>query len=98
MGSLNGVYFKKYNKQSIILQSKWEVKKKSGLSFIYEPLKKMKNKIWKKNACPASNQANHVFVCIYSQPLTQWMIRIAVCGSVATTLRQSYTLKYSKFI
>lgn len=53
---------------------------------------------WEKNACPATNQANHVFVCIYTTPLTQWMIRIPVCGSIATTLRQSYALKYSKLI
>lgn len=31
----------------------------------------MKNEIGKKNACPATNQANHVFVCIYTTPLTQ---------------------------
>lgn len=62
------------------------------LSYIYMNPLKNEEWNWEKNACPATNQANHVFVCIYTTPLTQWMIRIPVCGSVATTLRQSYAL------
>lgn len=75
-----------------MIQNK-KIKKKSGLLYptYMNPLKNEEWN-WEKNACPATNQANHVFVCIYTTPLTQWMIRIPVCGSVATTFRQSYAL------